>query len=205
MNDNVSLLDIANAAKDAPAAPPAPVQQAEIVPVQSAPLVGVTPAQPAPVTVQTPAVPSISINDLAGTAGTVAKAADPAMSVITDPNADINKQLEALNPQDRQAVLDKANGVNLLDPQIIQNYGSDVQRNSAQAAGQILEKVRSKDSGTAGELLQGMLVTIDKENLGEVSNIPLLGSLLNSANKLRRKYQKVEGQIDEIVDKLRVE
>ncbi|PST45876.1 toxic anion resistance protein [Bifidobacterium callitrichos] len=82
------------------------------------------------------------------------------------------------------------------------SYGKDAQRATSSFADEILSETRSKDTGEAGELLNTMLVTIDEAELGGFRKIPILGQVAVSIDKLRRRYQKVDSQIDEIITKL---
>lgn len=82
------------------------------------------------------------------------------------------------------------------------SYGKDAQRATSTFADEILSDTRSKDTGEAGELLNTMLVTIDEADLGGFRTIPIIGQVAVSVDKLRRRYQKVDAQIDEIIVRL---
>lgn len=160
---------------------------------------------PAPVTVATPsATPTISLADITSSTGTLTTTTTSNLTTPTpvESNGTIDTQIANLPAEQRDQIMNQAASINLLDPSIDQSYGRDVQRASTTTADRILETVRSKDTGQAGALLQDMLGVIDRENLGSVSKIPLLGNLLNSANAIRRKYQKVSSQIDDITGQL---
>lgn len=160
---------------------------------------------PAPVAVATPsATPTISLADITSSTGTLTTTTTSSLPTPTpvDSNGTIDTQIANLPAEQRDQIISQAASINLLDPSIDQSYGRDVQRASTTTADRILETVRSKDTGQAGALLQDMLGVIDRENLGSVSKIPLLGNLLNSANAIRRKYQKVSSQIDDITGQL---
>ena len=60
---------------------------------------------------------------------------------------------EALTPQERQRVDEIKKEIDFLDPQTDVQYGVGAQRNIADFSQRILGQVRTKDSGTAGELL----------------------------------------------------
>lgn len=160
---------------------------------------------PAPVAVATPsATPTISLADITSSTGTLTTTTTSSLTTPTpvDSNGTIDTQIANLPAEQRDQIMSQAASINLLDPSIDQSYGRDVQRASTTTADRILETVRSKDTGQAGALLQDMLGVIDRENLWSVSKIPLLGNLLNSANAIRRKYQKVSSQIDDITGQL---
>ncbi|PJM76328.1 toxic anion resistance protein [Bifidobacterium simiarum] len=95
-----------------------------------------------------------------------------------------------------------ANSLDLTRDGIESSYGKDVQRATSTFADDILSRTRSKDVGEAGELLQGLLTTVDEAELGAVKRIPIIGTLAVNINKLRRRYEKVSSQIDDIVGRL---
>ncbi|RSX51736.1 TelA-like protein associated with cryptic tellurite resistance [Bifidobacterium goeldii] len=140
--------------------------------------------------------------------GTVATATNGAASVLAPagaaltPENTLEQQLANLPEADRARIQQMADSIDLTKNGIESSYAKDVQRSTSTFADDILAKVRSKDTGQAGELLQNLLTTVDSAELGPIRNIPILGGLINSADKLRRRYQKVSSQIDEIVGKL---
>ncbi|KAA8821189.1 toxic anion resistance protein [Bifidobacterium vespertilionis] len=95
-----------------------------------------------------------------------------------------------------------AQAINFTQQGIESSYGKDVQRATSSFADEILSDTRSKDTGEAGELLTTMLVTIDEAELGGFRKLPIIGQVAVSIDKLRRRYQKVDAQIDDIVAKL---
>ncbi|WP_240542178.1 toxic anion resistance protein [Bifidobacterium sp. CP2] len=115
-------------------------------------------------------------------------------------NAD--QQIAKLPPADQQAIVQMAGQIDFTRDGIESTYGKDAQRATSTFADEILSETRSKDTGEAGELLNTMLVTIDEAELGGFRKIPILGQVAVSIDKLRRRYQKVDSQIDEIITKL---
>lgn len=143
--------------------------------------------------------------DLTATATTTDSATGsvlvPANAALTPENT-LETQLANLPEADRARIQQLANSIDLTKNGIESSYAKDIQRSTSTFADDILSKIRSKDTGQAGELLQNLLTTVDSAELGPVRNIPIIGSLLGGADKLRRRYQKVSSQIDEIVGKL---
>ena len=115
-------------------------------------------------------------------------------------NAD--QQIAKLNEADQATVTRMADSIDLTRTGIESAYGKDVQRSTSTFADEILSDTRSKDTGEAGDLLATMLTTIDEAELGGFRKVPFLGQVAVSIDKLRRRYQKVDAQIDEIVVKL---
>ncbi|WP_240541325.1 toxic anion resistance protein [Bifidobacterium santillanense] len=113
-----------------------------------------------------------------------------------------DQQIAKLPAADQQAVAQMADQIDFTRDGIESSYGKDAQRATSSFADEILSETRSKDTGEAGELLNTMLVTIDEAELGGFRKIPILGQVAVSIDKLRRRYQKVDAQIDEIITKL---
>lgn len=82
------------------------------------------------------------------------------------------------------------------------SFGRDSQLSMTDFADSVLTKTRSKDTGEAGNLLRELLGTVDDSELSGVKQVPIIGQVVVSTDKLRRRYQKVAPQIDEIVEKL---
>lgn len=118
------------------------------------------------------------------------------------PSALLDEQIAKLPKEDKAKVSQLAGSIDFTKKGVESSYAKDVQRSSASFSDGILSKVRSKDSGAAGELLQNLLTTVDDAQLGSISHIPILGGLISGIDKLRRRYQKVADQIDEIVVQL---
>lgn len=106
-------------------------------------------------------------------------------------------------PEADQATVNQMAGqIDFTRDGIESSYGKDAQRATSTFADEILSDTRSKDTGEAGELLNTMLVTIDEADLGGFRTIPIIGQVAVSVDKLRRRYQKVDAQIDEIIVRL---
>ena len=158
----------------------------------------------------------ISLADLAGGnavtnptlagAGVGAQTADlvPTAAQATADAANLtpDQQIAKLPAADQQTVTQLADQIDFTREGIESSYGKDAQRATSSFADEILSETRSKDTGEAGELLNTMLVTIDEAELGGFRKIPILGQVAVSIDKLRRRYQKVDSQIDEIITKL---
>ena len=156
---------------------------------------------------------NITLADL--TANSTA-AASPA--TLADPNANAlvptaseaaadaalspDQQIAKLPPEAQEQIAQMAQAINFTQQGIESSYGKDVQRATSSFADEILSDTRSKDTGEAGELLTTMLVTIDEAELGGFRKLPIIGQVAVSIDKLRRRYQKVDAQIDDIVAKL---
>ncbi|NMM99254.1 toxic anion resistance protein [Bifidobacterium olomucense] len=145
---------------------------------------------------------SITNPALAGTGAptgdVVPSAADAAAVAALTPD----QQIAKLPAVDQTAVNQLAGQIDFTRDGIESTYGKDAQRATSTFADEILSDTRSKDTGEAGELLNTMLVTIDEAELGGFRKVPILGQVAVSIDKLRRRYQKVDAQIDEIITRL---
>ncbi|WP_240542203.1 toxic anion resistance protein [Bifidobacterium felsineum] len=146
----------------------------------------------------TAAVTSPALSTGASNGALVPTAAEAQAAAALTPDQQIAKLPEA----DQQQIAQIAGGIDFTREGIESSYGKDAQRATSTFADEILSETRSKDTGEAGELLNTMLVTIDEAELGGFRKIPILGQVAVSIDKLRRRYQKVDSQIDEIIVKL---
>ena len=120
-------------------------------------------------------------------------------------HAGLDEQIAGLPDQDRKQIEQLSSSIDLTKRGIESTYAKDVQRSTSSFADDVLAKVRSKDTGKAGELLSDLLNAVDDAELGPIRNIPLIGNMFSNAEKLRRRYQKVTVQIDDIISQLEVQ
>ncbi|MCG9752985.1 toxic anion resistance protein [Vibrio brasiliensis] len=72
----------------------------------------------------------------------------------------------------------------------------------------ILNQVRVRDSGEAGDILQAMVSSMDSsafEQLGErslLSRLPLIGEMFDSFKKFSTSFDSVKNQLDKLADRL---
>jgi len=117
--------------------------------------------------------------------------------------------LEKLTPEQKQKVEAIAADIDINDSQAIIQYGVGSQSNISNFADTILEQVRAKDAGYAGEILTDLMITVkdlkvDKlgSSGGFLSKIPIIGGIVDEAKKFVGRYQKVSVEIERIVDEL---
>ncbi len=112
------------------------------------------------------------------------------------------KTVSMLSPAEQKQVDDLARQIDFTQSAIESTYGADAQRSIASFSDTVLEKTASKDTGEAGELLRELATTVDDSQLSGVKKLPIIGTITVKIDQLRREYQKVAPQIDEIVAKL---
>lgn len=155
---------------------------AQAAPVDIAALRGVAPAVPA----------ASALN------GTLAGTASAFSGVAGAPAA---QQTRQLSPAEQKKVAEIRAQIDLTDSQALEQYGVGAQKNIADFADHILATVRSKDTGTAGELMRDLLSDIDDvgvDKLNDGAGIPFFGSLKRRIQNFRARYEKMEVQIDRI-------
>ena len=116
---------------------------------------------------------------------------------------------EALTPQERQRVDEIKKEIDFLDPQTDVQYGVGAQRNIADFSQRILGQVRTKDSGTAGELLRELSEKVRNSDVAKIGNnegildkIPFLKSAKDRIRRFQAQYETLEVQVDRIEGEL---
>lgn len=145
--------------------------------------------------------PKATLESLMGQAA----AAQPANSHVTPAAATekaVTEKVSALSAEDQKKVDDLARQIDFTQSGIEQTFGADAQRGMADFSDRVLEKTRSKDAGQAGELLRELVVTVDDSSLSGVKKVPIIGTIAVKVEQVRREYQKVVPQVDEIVGQL---
>ncbi len=98
--------------------------------------------------------------------------------------------------------------LDLNDSHSVLEFGNQAQEQLSQAAARLLERVRVKETGPAGEALNDMVLTLrgfDLSGLDPNRKPGLLGKLLGKgrdAAKVLQRYQQVRDQIEEITGHL---
>lgn len=115
---------------------------------------------------------------------------------------------EKLSEDEKKKVEEIKGSFNVDDSQEIIQFGVGAQSKISGFADSILEQIRAKDAGLAGEVLTELMLKvkeIDVESLSEgnfVSKIPIIGGIVDSAKKFAARFQKLSTEIENIVDEL---
>lgn len=113
-----------------------------------------------------------------------------------------------LSEEQRQRVEEILNNIEVEDSQSVLQYGVGAQSQIASFADNVLNEVKAKDGGYAGEILSDLMIKVKDLNvdgLGEkrgLASIPIFGALANSSKKFAAKYQKLNVEIEKIIDEL---
>jgi uncharacterized protein YaaN involved in tellurite resistance len=98
--------------------------------------------------------------------------------------------------------------INISDSQAIITYGVGAQREISNFSENVLNEVRTKDSGYVGNILSDLVFRIKDlkvDGLGKgnfLSKIPVLGNLWDSARKFIARYETLSVHIEKIIDEL---
>ncbi|MCX7677967.1 MAG: toxic anion resistance protein [Spirochaetes bacterium] len=115
---------------------------------------------------------------------------------------------DKLTPEEKAKVEEIKKSINIEDSQEIIQFGVGTQSKISSFADSILEQIRAKDAGIAGELLSELMVNVkelDVESLSEestLSKIPIIGNLMDKFKRFAARYEKLSVQIEKIVDEL---
>ena len=146
----------------------------------------------------------INLDDLmAQKAGSSSSEEKPAAEVNTEVElVKVTQQVETLTPAEKQKVQSIKDGINLMDSSTPLTFGAPAQKEIAQFSDAILAKVRTKDSGEVGTLLNNLVAKVKGFDVSEkksfVSKIPILGSLVDKGETLLQGYEKLSTQVEKI-------
>lgn len=141
------------------------------------------------------------------TVSTDALQAVTAQELIPDVKADI-LPLEQTSPEQQLKIRQLLQEIDIKDTQSILFFGSKAQEQLTTVSDKMLEGVKNKDTGPAGEDLNAMVATIrgfDIDDLDPNKKQGFLAKLLGKATpvvKFVQQYEEVRKQIDSITDKL---
>ena len=124
-------------------------------------------------------------------------------SLSTTDNAELAAQQERpLTPEEQAKVEQIRQSIDFTDTSAMVQYGTGAQKDISSFSDDILSKVRSKDTGEAGELMRNLLVKVNDVGVSDLTKNSVFGSVRSKLKKFSARYQKMEGQIDEIANNL---
>ena len=144
--------------------------------------------------------PKITLQSLMGSAAAASPAPEPDAPIPTASNVEATRA--ALSAEDQAKVDGLARQIDFTQSGVEQTWGADAQRDMAAFSDRMLQQTTSKDAGQAGELLRELLATVDDSSLSGVKKVPIIGTIAVKIDHVRREYQKVVPQVDEIVGQL---
>jgi len=145
------------------------------------------------------AIPELTLEPVAP-ATPAAPAPEPAKPEVTPVQMDENLLSEA----EKQAVADFSKKIDIMDSNMILQYGAAAQKNVAGFSESALSSVRTKDLGEVGKSLSELVVEL--KGFGEEEEKKgLFGMFKKTGNKLetmKAQYAKVETNVDKIAREL---
>lgn len=146
----------------------------------------------------------INLNDLlakkkSDASSEAEKPVEPAKEI-----AKVTQQIETLSPEEKAKVQSIKDAIDLTDSSTPLTFGAPAQKEIAQFSDSILAKVRSKDAGEVGVLLNELVgkvkgFDVTKKSSGSfLSSLPIIGSLMNKADDMMQGYEKLSVQVDKI-------
>ena len=109
-----------------------------------------------------------------------------------------------LSPEERKMVDDFSKQIDIRNSTAILQYGAGTQKKMADFSEEALDKVRTKDLGEVGDLLEDVVTEL-KNCDAEEERKGIMGFFKKGANKLesmKNKYSKAEANVNKIVETL---
>ncbi|MGN1013566.1 MAG: toxic anion resistance protein [Clostridia bacterium] len=127
--------------------------------------------------------------------------------VVSEEQVENSLNYEKLSEAEKTAIDDFISKVDVNDTAVILSYGASAQQEIAKFSDDVLQNVRTKNTGDVGELLTDLVVEIkDFDSASDINSSKGLFSIFNSlkkrVSKLLSKYDKVNNNIDKIEKRL---
>ena len=114
----------------------------------------------------------------------------------------ITQQVETLSPEEKRKVEEIKSGIDLMQSSAALTYGVPAQKEIAAFSDSILSKVRTKDSGHVGELLNDLVGKVRAFDTSEkksfLQRLPFFGSMVSKAEEIKDGYEKLSTQVERI-------
>jgi uncharacterized protein YaaN involved in tellurite resistance len=101
-----------------------------------------------------------------------------------------------------------ADAFDIEKPQAILDFGSAAQKGISRFSTHLLEQVRTKDAGEAGDALMNLMLKVTSADIdgltapGEMANLPVIGPLFDAGRRWAARFEKVNSEIENIEDAL---
>ena len=135
---------------------------------------------------------------LSNTPRAVSAEAASAPEKTPESSLDINK----LPEEEQKMVRDFASQIDITDSTILVQYGAPAQTKIANFSDSMLQNVRTKDMGAAGDLLSDLVVEIKGFDDAASEKKGLFQSMKKHMSKMMAQYTKTSANIDKIVSAL---
>lgn len=130
---------------------------------------------------------------------------EPVPTVTETKQPEIIQGEEMLSEEEKNAVEEFKNQIDIRNSQQIMSYGAGTQQKMANFSEKALENVRSKDMGEIGEMITGLVTQLNDFEPDASKEKGIMGFFKKTSNKIsnmKLKYDKVEGNVNKIVESL---
>ena len=113
--------------------------------------------------------------------------------------------IDNLSPDERRSVQDFVAKIDILDSNAVVAYGAASQNKIAAFSDSVLKNIRTKDTGSAGQLLSNLVAEIgnfDASGEQKTGLKKLFSGAKGSIDKIKASYSRIESNVDKITDSL---
>lgn len=116
-------------------------------------------------------------------------------------------KIDTLEADKQEKAKSIAESIDLTDSQAVVQYGVGAQSKISGFADTILTEIRNKDAGYVGDVLGGLITTINEVDVGSLSSEKgfldkMFGGLKRRIEKFMQRYENLSTQIDKVVGEL---
>lgn len=116
-------------------------------------------------------------------------------------------KVDSLEPEKQEKAKSIAESIDISDSQAVVQYGVGAQSKISGFADTILTEIRNKDAGYVGDVLGGLITTINEVDVGSLSSEKgfldkMFGGLKRRIEKFMQRYDNLSSQIDKVVGEL---
>jgi len=126
--------------------------------------------------------------------------------IVNDKNAEMIP-FEKLTKKEKDKVDKIVKEIDITDSEAVIQYGVSVQSDISEFSDDVLDKVKSNESGYVGEVLSDLMVKVKEVDVDDIAGkqgffAKLFGNMKTKYNRFMARYKKLGTQIDVIIDKL---
>lgn len=111
--------------------------------------------------------------------------------------------LSKLTPEERARVEELAADIDIQDAQAIVQFGVGAQSNISQFSDSVLNEVRNKDAGEAGEILGELMLKVKNTGVDDfIAKVPVIGKMTAKVKKFLNRFEKTGAEMEAIIDEL---
>lgn len=131
-----------------------------------------------------------------------AETVTPAPQELVAEKAESSLNIENLSPEERKMVEEFAKSIDVTDSTVLVQYGAPAQSKISAFSDSMLNNYRTKDLGEQGKLLSDLVVEIGEFDTAAAQKRGFFTSMKRQFEKTMAQYNKVNANVDNIVQKL---